>query len=393
MTLKPGYKQTEVGAIPEEWNVHKLRSCLSAKPDYGINAPAVSFSDKLPAYIRITDISADGRFSPETPVSVKHAEADRYYLNDGDIVFARTGASVGKSYLYNPNDGKLVFAGFLIRLRPDFAKLVPAYLAEYVSTGPYWNWVRLMSMRSGQPGINGMEYGQLPIPLPPSIIEQRAIAGALGDVDALIGALEKFIAKKRDLKQAAMQELLTGKKRLPGFSRKWKVKRLGEVLKVRHGKGQSEVVVADGIYPILASGGEIGRTNAFLYDKPSVLIGRKGTIDFPQYIDSPFWTIDTLFFTEISEEADPKFIFYKFNMINWKKYNEASGIPSLNASIIEAIEFDCPGKAEQTAIAAVLSDMDAEITALEARLAKTRALKQGMMQELLTGRIRLGGKG
>ena len=105
MEVKPGYKQTEVGVIPEDWNVRTLRSCLSAQPDYGINAPAVPFSDRLPAYIRITDITEDGRFSPEKPVSVKRADADRYYLNDDDIVFARTGASVGKSYLYKPNDG------------------------------------------------------------------------------------------------------------------------------------------------------------------------------------------------------------------------------------------------------------------------------------------------
>jgi type I restriction enzyme, S subunit len=126
-----------------------------------------------------------------------------------------------------------------------------------------------------------------------------------------------------------------------------------------------------------------------LYDKPSVLIGRKGTIDVPQYVDTPFWTIDTLFFTEISSLVSPKFVFYKFNTINWYNYNGASGVPSLNASTIENIEFNCPPLPEQTAIAAILSDMDTEIASLEQKRDKTRLLKQGMMQELLTGRIRL----
>jgi type I restriction enzyme S subunit len=106
-------------------------------------------------------------------------------------------------------------------------------------------------------------------------------------------------------------------------------------------------------------------------------------------MDTPFWTIDTLFYTEISATSHPKFIFYKFNTINWNNYNEASGVPSLNASTIENIEITCPNQKEQEAIAAILSDMDAEIAALEQRRNKTQALKQGMMQELLTGKTRL----
>ena len=164
---------------------------------------------------------------------------------------------------------------------------------------------------------------------------------------------------------------------------------MGDVLRVCHGKSQHDVAMREGAYPILATGGEIGRTNHYLYDKPSVLIGRKGTIDTPQYVETPFWTIDTLFYTEILSDASAKFIFYKFNMINWRSYNEASGVPSLNASTIAGIEIKLPKLAEQTAIASVLSDMDAEIASLETRRDKTRALKQGMMQELLTGRIRL----
>jgi type I restriction enzyme S subunit len=116
------------------------------------------------------------------------------------------------------------------------------------------------------------------------------------------------------------------------------VKKLGEVLKVRHGKSQHDVVDQNGEIPILGTGGEIGRTKTYLYDKPSVLIGRKGTIDIPQYMDIPFWTIDTLFYTEILTNAFPKFIFYRFNLIDWYSYNEASGVPSLNAKTIENIE-------------------------------------------------------
>jgi type I restriction enzyme S subunit len=196
-----------------EWEVKRLGECLSSTPEYGINAPAVVFSHKLPTYIRITDITKDGRFAPETPVSVKGANAGSYYLSEGDLVFARTGASVGKSYLYNPEDGNLVFAGYLIRVRPNPVKLVASYLAAYVTTGCYWNWVHAMSMRSGQPGINSNEYAQLEIPLS-TVAEQTAIASVLSDIDAEIEALEVRREKTHALKRGMMQELLTGRTRL-----------------------------------------------------------------------------------------------------------------------------------------------------------------------------------
>lgn len=196
-----------------EWEVKRLGDCLTSRPDYGINAPAVPYSDKLPTYIRITDISDDGRFEPDSLVSVAHPGAEHYYLSEGDLVFARTGASVGKSYLYNPLDGRLVFAGFLIRVRPDLSKLVPSFLANFVQTSRYWNWIKLMSMRSGQPGVNGNEYAQLTIPCP-TVEEQSAIATILSDMDAELAALEEKLAKARALKQGMMQELLTGRIRL-----------------------------------------------------------------------------------------------------------------------------------------------------------------------------------
>jgi type I restriction enzyme, S subunit len=196
-----------------EWELKRLGQCLRSRPDYGINAPAVPFSDRLPVYIRITDISDDGRFFREKLVSVGNTNSDHYYLNEGDLVFARTGASVGKSYRYNPQDGRLVFAGFLIRVRPDPDVLVSAYLAACVTTSAYWSWVRLMSMRSGQPGINANEYAQLPLTLPP-VPEQTAIASVLSDMDAELAALEQRRDKIRALKQGMMQELLTGRTRL-----------------------------------------------------------------------------------------------------------------------------------------------------------------------------------
>jgi type I restriction enzyme S subunit len=228
-----------------------------------------------------------------------------------------------------------------------------------------------------------------PFPVPPTTSEQSAIATALGDVDALLAAQDALIAKKRAIKQGAMQELLTGKRRLPGFSGEWEVKRLGDVLTIRHGRDQKAVASPDGQFPILATGGRIGWANKWLYDKASVLIGRKGTIDRPQYMDAPFWTVDTLFYSELKTGHVAKFFYYRFCMIDWHVHNEASGVPSLNARSIEQLEVAVPTSKEQAAITAALTDIDTQLTALETQRTKTAQLKQGMMQALLTGRIRL----
>ncbi|EMG6784086.1 restriction endonuclease subunit S [Vibrio cholerae] len=208
-----GTKPSELGEIPVDWEAVALKDLLKESPKYGINAPAVPLEGKLPVYIRITDISEDGYFKPTEKVGVKSPFSDLYQLADGDLVLARTGASVGKSYLYRPEDGVLVYAGFLIKVTPEQSKLDPKFLFQYLQTERYWSWVTVNSMRSGQPGINGNEYGSLMLPWPKKD-EQTAIATILSDMDAEIHALEQRLGKTRQIKQGMMQELLTGKTRL-----------------------------------------------------------------------------------------------------------------------------------------------------------------------------------
>lgn len=169
----------------------------------------------------------------------------------------------------------------------------------------------------------------------------------------------------------------------------WQTQKLGELLTIRHGRNQREVESADGEYPILGTGGEMGRATKYLYDKPSVLIGRKGTIDKPRYMDTPFWTVDTLFYSEIKSENVPKFLYYVFNTIDWKRYNEASGVPSLSASTISTIKVNIPEKREQQRIVGVLEVWDEYIEKLEQKIALKEQLKKGLMQQLLTGKHRL----
>lgn len=372
MEVKPGYKQTEMGVIPKDWEVQRIGEIADVGRGRVISHReiAASLHSLYPVY------------SSQTSNAGVMGYIDTYDFEGEYITWTTDGVNAGTVFYRNGCFNCTNVCG-TIKLRKHDAFFVSKVLSTIAP--------QYVSRNLANPKLMNDVVKQIPVPLPPTLEEQRAIAAVLSDVDALITALDRLIAKKRAIKQGVMQQLLTGKTRLPGFSGAWEVKKLGAILKLRYGKSQREIAVHGGAFPILATSGEVGRTNDYLYDKPSVVIGRKGTIDVPQYVDTPFWAIDTAYYSEISELAIPKFLFYVFNTVAWYSYNEASGVPSLSATTVENIEIPLPSLPEQRAIATVLSDMDAEIAALEARRDKTRALKQGMMQELLTGRIRLVG--
>ena len=401
-----GYKQTEVGVIPEDWGVAPLGQRLMRAPAYGINAPAVPFDSRLPTYLRITDITEAGRFSEENKVSVDHPASQAYLLECGDVVFARTGASVGKTYLYKKKDGQLVFAGFLIRISPDSDRLIPAYLFYYAQSCSYWNWVKVNSMRSGQPGINGREYASLPIPLPPTKAEQEAIAEALSDADALIESLEHLIAKKRQVKQGAMQELLTGKRRLPGFSGEWEVKRLGEVALARKDRvdprrsGPHEFCIelehigqGTGCLVGFTTTSELSSFKS-IFQEGDILFGKLRAYLRKYWLANQQGVCSTEIWVLVAKRSvvTPGFLYQHVTLdrfIEVASTAYGTHMPRSDWNVVKNHEIQLPPIPEQTAIAAILSDMDAEIAELEAKLAKARQVKQGLMQELLTGRIRL----
>ena len=383
MELKTGYKQTEVGVIPSDWEVKEIGNEIDLLT--GFPFPSSKYSIVGIRLLRGSNIKRGVTDWAEeiTQYWDKITPAlKEYVLQEKDIVIAMDGSLVGRSFAQlSSNDLPALLLQRVARVRSK--KIDIGYLKEFICSEYFTKHCDAVKTSSAIPHISPLDIRKFKIPIPPTLAEQTAIATTLSDTDQYITHLEKLIAKKRNIKQGAMQELLRAKEG-------WVVKKLGDALKIRHGKSQKEVTDSNGEFPILASGGVIGQANTFLYDKPSVLIGRKGTIDKPQFMDNPFWTVDTLFYTEIFKEFDAKFVFYMFNLIDWYAYNEASGVPSLNAKTIENIERPFPKtKSEQTRIATILSDMDSEITTLETKLSKAKSIKQGMMQQLLTGKIRL----
>ena len=244
----------------------------------------------------------------------------------------------------------------------------------------------------------------------PPLAEQHAIARALSDVDGLIEALEALITKKRALKHGAMQQLLTGKTRLPGFKDKWVIKRLGDVFALRVGTSKSNHIAPGGRYVIVDMGsvdvdGRLNSTKRTDYNSdflakgdlvmPKDDIGGGKIIGKVAYIntDCVYVLGDHVYALHLATDGCPKFFSYLINchQTNTKLRSKVGGSAQLGLSrkAVEEQEVPIPPVAEQRAIATVLTDMDAEVAALEQRLGKTRAVKQGMMQQLLTGRVRL----
>ena len=384
-------KETDIGVLPSDWSVVTLLDCLCGKPSYGINAPAIAYSPQKPRYIRITDITEAGTYSKSSPASVEDVNIDRYYLKKNDIVLARTGASVGKSYLYQKDDGNLVYAGFLIKVSINDIVADARYVFACLHTQRYWQWVNTISVRSGQPGINGEEYSAYLLPLP-SRVEQTVIADSISDVDSLIFSLQKLIEKKKAIKQGAMQELLTGKKRLPGFSGEWEKISLGDVLNYEQPTNyivKSTEYTKTGI-PVLTAGktavlGYTQEKDGVYHKLPVILFDDFLTVS--KYIDFQFKVkssaVKMLSLKRVTDNL--KVIYELMQMIAFSVTDHQ------RHWISKFSKFDIylPLADEQQAIAQVLSDMDSEIEQLEKKLSKYQQIRQGMMQELLSGRIRL----
>lgn len=218
----------------------------------------------------------------------------------------------------------------------------------------------------------------------PAKNEQKRIASFLSKIDTKIEQLGKKKHLLEQYKKGMMQKLFSQTLRFKDEQGNeypdWEEKMVGEVLKIGSGKDYKHLDVGD--IPVYGTGGHMTSVNSYLYDGESVCIGRKGTIDKPMYLQGKFWTVDTLFYTHSFKSTVPRFIYSIFQTMNWKKYNEASGVPSLSKKTIEKIKIKLPSKQEQQKIADVLSAIDEkiELIATELKLAKT--FKMGLLQQM-----------
>ncbi|HXI24662.1 MAG TPA: restriction endonuclease subunit S [Pyrinomonadaceae bacterium] len=411
MELKPGYKQTEVSVIPEEWEVRTLRSLTTLLTNgfVGTATSAYVDNDEGVLYIQGYNIQENGfNYHGIKRVSKSfHARNQKSCLQPGDLLTIQTG-DIGVTAVVPP-----ALAGSnchaLVISRLDKRVCEPGFYCQYFNSERGRVAFKEIETGSTMKHLNVGDMKRLLLPFPP-IEQQRAIAVALKDVDALLAALDQLIAKKRDLKKGAMQRLITGHQRLPSFTGPWEETTLGEIGNCVIGLTyKPENVVEHGLLVLRSSNVQNGQlafadnvyVNVPVQDKlvtragdilicvrngSRALIGKCAMID-ERGVGLTFGAFMSIYRTKYSQ-----FVFHAFQShIIQRQIRENIGatINQITNKDMKALRLRLPPEREQAAIATVLSDMDSDLAAVEQRRDKTRALKQGMMQELLTGRTRL----
>jgi type I restriction enzyme, S subunit len=195
------------------WSSVPLISLCLNKGEYGSGAAALNYDSSLPRYVRITDITDDGRLSATSHASITERDAEGYILREGDFLFARSGATVGKTYLYKSVDGRCAHAGYVIKFQLNPQKCDARFVAHWTHSNSYWTWVKRTLRQGAQPNINAEEYAGVQVPNPP-LNEQSRIADMLDAYDAHLRAEEAYCDKLRLIKQGVAHDLLTGKVRV-----------------------------------------------------------------------------------------------------------------------------------------------------------------------------------
>lgn len=428
--MNSSYRMTEVGLLPDDWDVKPFSECFTlirnntyareCLTDHPGSVANVHYGDVLIKYGAVLDFTKNA-----VPYLKSDVKPNKDMLRDGDLVFADTAEdeAVGKAVEVQGLKSRMAVAGLhTVASRPHDGLFAPRYLGYYINSTAYHN--QLLPLITGTKVSSVSRAGFLSTYVTiPSKGEQEKIAEALSDVDALLSAMTTLIEKKRAIKQGAMQELLgmrnaecgmrnVPRRRLAGFGGEWVEKRLGDCFVINP---SDERGTPDEFFYIdleSVSGGalslkdKISRMNApsraqrrfkrfdvlFQTVRPYQCNNLYVDFDADTYVASTGYTI-----IRGTEMADTRFVYYTMHLNSFVNdvLDRCTGTsyPAINPRGLEEIIINIPPTlAEQRAIAAVLSDMDAEIAALEAKRAKYESIKQGMMQELLTGKTRLKGE-
>jgi type I restriction enzyme S subunit len=421
LLVPSGYKQTEAGVIPEDWGVVSAVEACSKIQDGTHFSPRGRGHDYL--YVTSKNVRF-GHLDLSTAGWIDAAQHQAIYrrcdVKEGDLLLTKDGANTGNAALNTlAQEFSLLSSVAFLRFNPR--RYCAAYFLQQILTSQVQRQIHDAMAGNAITRLTLEKISKLHFPVPPTKTEQVVIAEALCDADALIESLKQLIAKKRQIKQGAMQELLTGKKRLPGFHGEWEEKPFNQVCWFQEGPGVRNTQftasgikllngtnIVRGVLNLNSTSRFISETEAhgayahFLADAGDIVIASSGiTIEqfqekvaFVREHNLPIcMNTSTIRFKPFTGILASAFLFQFLTSFLFKRAigGQATGSAQLNfgPSHVAKVYVSLPPYPEQTAIAAVLSDMDEEIAAMEAKLVKARQIKQGMMQELLTGKVRL----
>lgn len=368
----------------DEWKKSNLGN-ISSNEMYGMNSAAKDY-DGFNKYIRITDISeTSNKFIPNPLTSPDGYLEDKYKLKKGDIVFARTGASTGKTYLYDDNDRNLYFAGFLIKFHIDNAN--PKFIFYNTLKEEYLNWVSIMSVRSGQPGINSNEYKKLPIILP-SLDEQNEISNFLTSIDKKIDLLERKHQFYQEFKKYLMQQIFTQKLRF-NFTDDWKQYKLKDVLTVKSSSiSINQLEENTGDYPLYGASGFLKNIDFCEMDVDYISIVKDGSgVGNLSFHEKNSSIVNTSQYLLPKKNFNINFLYYLLQTINLMKYVNGSSIPHIYFKDYCIEKINIPSLDEQEKIGKLFVDVDITMENLNKNINATQEFKKGLLQQMFVVRI------
>lgn len=398
MAVSKGYKTSDIGLIPNQWSIYLLGEIVSMFRG-GSPRPIQDFlttSTKGINWIKIGDASVGAKYIDSTKEKIIPEGITRSrYVEAGDVLLSNS-MSFGRPYILRTNgcihDGWLVLKNFGDKIDKD-------YLYYMLSSNVILKQYKSKAAGSGVLNLNKKLVASVNLLLPP-LREQKAIAEVLTDTDNTILSLEKLIDKKKKIKQGAMQQLLTGEKRLSAYNSDWEMKKLGEVAKVIMGQSpasQNYNTNAKGL-PLIQGNADIKKRKSIARVYTTQITKSCNTGDIIMTVRAPVGAIgkatreSCLGRGVCSIDYKNDYLYYYLLSIEdkWTQMSKGSTFDSISSKEVWELDIFLPSdEQEQKAIAQILSNMDAEIEALEEKLEKYKKIKQGMMQELLTGRIRL----
>ncbi len=431
------FKDSPVGKIPKDWEVKKLGELANNRGEYGSGAAALEFNSDLPRYVRITDITDDGNLNPNSRASINRPNAEGYYLQKGDLLFARSGATVGKTYLYDEDDGECAHAGYVIKFSLDSSVCEPCFVSQWTRSSFYWTWVKQTLRQGAQPNINAEEYKSVNLPYPP-VDEQGRIAEILDTVDEAIARTSSLIIKLKLTKAGLLQDLLTrgldedGKLRDPQahpehfkdsplgrIPTDWEVHRLkskqnpnypyiktgpfGSSLKGEHWVEQGVPVITIGAIGegefiiselLFISEAKAKTLSTYAVKEGDLVFSRVADVGRSVVVSKPQegWIMSSNLMRISLDQYLVEPIFAYLNIVDnnltrqqIRQFVNSGGREIANTAILDSLQFCWTSKEEQIRIIQVAKTYDTRIRAEEAYLNKLKLQKQGLMQDLLTG--------
>ena len=353
-----------------EWEKCKFGD-IATGFDYGMNAAAKPF-DGENKYIRITDIDeASSTYNDKDLVSPDGALTDNYVVNNRDILLARTGASTGKSYLYRKSDGKLYYAGFLIRA--NVPKHNPYFVFSQLHTHRYWRWVSIMSARSGQPGINSQEYSSFPI-FTTSLQEENKISALLSLLDARIATQNKIIEK--------LESLIKGIAHTVAGMGKPNV-RISECLECTSSTLQESDVSEVGTYPVYGANGIVGYLNGYNTSDEAIYIIKDGSgVGSVSYVKGKCSATGTLNILTAKQDYSLQFLYYILKVFSFVPYKTGMAIPHIYFKDYGKAHIFCPSYSEQLKYAKFLSTIDDKLLVEQNVLINLSLQKQYLLRQM-----------